>query len=50
MSSFNMEIPLQDIPKLAAWSTDSMFRRFYYKPTNQPLVARSLLAGSHNSQ
>jgi site-specific recombinase XerD len=49
-SSFNIGIPLQDILKLADWSTDSTFRRFYYKPTNQPLVARSLLAGSHNSQ
>ena len=49
-SSFNIGIPLQDILKLVDWSTDSTFRRFYYKPTNQPLVARSLRVGSHNSQ
>ena len=49
-SSFNMGIPLQDILNLADWSTDSTFRRFYYKPTNQPLVARSLISGSHESR
>ena len=48
-SSFNMGIPLQDILKLADWSTDSTFRRFYYKPTNQPFVARSLISGRHDS-
>ena len=49
-SSFNMRIPLQDILNLADWSTDSTFRRFYYKPTNQPLVAQSLISSSHESR
>ena len=50
MSSFNMGIPLQDILGLADWSTDSTLRRFYYKPTNQPLVAQSLISGTQDSR
>ena len=42
-SACNKGIPLEDILRLADWSTDSTFRRFYYRPQYNPNTARQLL-------
>ena len=34
---------LQDILNLADWSTDSTFRRFYYRPRHNSSISKSLL-------
>ena len=35
-------ITTNDILKAADWSSDSVFRRFYYRPVNDPSFGRSL--------
>ena len=42
-AAHNKGVSLEDILHLADWSTDSMFRRFYYRPTHNPGPARSLV-------
>ena len=42
-SARNKGISLEDILRLADWSTDSTFRRFYYRPQYNPDTARQLL-------
>ena len=42
-AAHNKGASLEDILHLADWSTDSMFRRFYYRPTHNPGPARSLV-------
>ena len=37
-------ITTNDILKAADWSSDSVFRRFYYRPVNDPTFGRSVLA------
>ena len=39
---------LQDILDLADWSTDSMFRRFYYRPRHNSGITKTLL-NAHGS-
>ena len=43
-SACNKGISLEDILRLADWSTDSTFRRFYYRPQYNPNTARQLLS------
>ena len=42
-AAHNKGASLEDILHSADWSTDSMFRRFYYRPTHNPGPARSLV-------
>ena len=43
-------ITTNDILKAADWSSDSVFRRFYYRPVNDPTFGRTVLAsGSKES-
>ena len=37
-------VTTNDILKAADWSSDSVFRRFYYRPVNDPTFGRSVLA------
>ena len=36
-------ITSSDILKAADWSTESVFRKFYYRPTHDPLYGRTVL-------
>ena len=40
----NMGITTEDILKAANWSSESVFQRFYYKPTKKPEYGRAVLA------
>ena len=42
-SARNKGISLEDILRLADWSTDSTFRRLLYRPQHNPNTARQLL-------
>lgn len=42
-------VPIEDILRTADWSTDSTFRRFYYRPTHQNRYARAVLQPRHSS-
>ena len=37
-------ITINDILKAADWSTESVFRKFYYRPTHDPLYGRAVLS------
>ena len=37
-------VTTNDILKAADWSSDFVFRRFYYRPVNDPAFGRSVLA------
>ena len=39
-------VALSDILAMAHWSSDSTFRRFYYKPVLHPDASRSVLSVS----
>ena len=40
----NLGITTSDILKAADWSTESVFQKFYYKPTNSPSYGRAMLS------
>ena len=40
----NLGITTNDILKAADWSSDSVFQRFYYKPTENPSYGRAVLS------
>ena len=37
-------ITSSDILKAADWSTESVFRKFYYRPTHDPLYGQTVLS------
>ena len=39
-------ITISDILKAADWSTESVFRKFYYRPTHNPLYGRAVLSST----
>lgn len=44
-------ITINDILKAADWSTESVFRKFYYRPTHSPSFGRAVLAStSHETR
>ena len=40
----NLGITTNDILKAADWSSESIFQRFYYKPTENPSYGRAVLS------
>ena len=46
----NMGITTNDILKAADWSSESVFQRFYYKPTEDPSYGRAVLSTGDNRQ
>ena len=40
----NLGITTSDILKAADWSSESVFQRFYYKPTEDPSLGRAVLS------
>ena len=40
----NLGITTNDILKAADWSSESVFQRFYYKPTEDPSFGRAVLS------
>ena len=40
----NLGITTNDILKAAGWSSESVFQRFYYKPTEDPSFGRAVLS------
>ena len=42
-------VTTEDILKAADWSTDSSFRRFYYKPVRDTAFGKSVLAATNNT-
>ena len=41
-------VTTSDILKAADWSTESVFRRFYYRPTHDPFYGRAVLSSAIN--
>ena len=39
-------ITTSDILKAADWSTESVFRKFYYRPTHNPMYGRAVLSST----
>ena len=44
----NLGITTNDILKAADWSSESVFERFYYKPTEDPAFGRAVLSSHHD--
>ena len=41
-------VTTNDILKAADWSTDSVFRRFYYKPVHSPTFGNAVLSSGQS--
>ena len=46
----NLGIITNDILKAADWSSESVFQRFYYKPTENPTFGRAVLSSRDSTQ
>ena len=40
----SLGVTTNDILKAADWSSESVFRKFYYRPTHNPLYGRAVLS------